>query len=223
MMALLTLIIEASTPQASVALVTDTAIVADRAVTSHDPITGTRLEGLMPAIAACFHDVQANPTHLSSIICSSGPGSFTSLRSAAAIAKGFCSVLHIPLYAVSSLELVTATAQLSPGQYMPALDAGRGEYYTQVMEVSDSGIVPITPITVLPRTALATHAQKHHSRLVGPNLEIDVSPRASAAFPLLARIIASDPVPLESWEPWYGRLAEAQVKWEAVHGRPLSV
>ena len=28
-------------------------------------------------------------------------------------------------------------------------------------------------------------------------------------------------VDLASWEPAYGRLAEAQVKWEASHGRPL--
>jgi hypothetical protein len=27
---------------------------------------------------------------------------------------------------------------------------------------------------------------------------------------------------LASWEPSYGRLAEAQVKWEAEHGRPLA-
>ena len=29
------------------------------------------------------------------------------------------------------------------------------------------------------------------------------------------------PVELASWEPDYGRLAEAQVKWEAAHGRAL--
>jgi len=29
------------------------------------------------------------------------------------------------------------------------------------------------------------------------------------------------PVDLASWEPDYGRLAEAQVRWEAAHGRPL--
>jgi tRNA threonylcarbamoyladenosine biosynthesis protein TsaB len=34
-------------------------------------------------------------------------------------------------------------------------------------------------------------------------------------------IIESGPVDLASWEPEYGRLAEAQVRWEAAHGRPL--
>ena len=31
------------------------------------------------------------------------------------------------------------------------------------------------------------------------------------------------PVSLESWEPNYGRLAEAQVKWELANGRVLPV
>jgi tRNA threonylcarbamoyladenosine biosynthesis protein TsaB len=29
-------------------------------------------------------------------------------------------------------------------------------------------------------------------------------------------------VDLATWEPNYGRLAEAQVKWEAAHGRALT-
>ena len=37
----------------------------------------------------------------------------------------------------------------------------------------------------------------------------------------IALIAGGGPVDLASWEPVYGRLAEAQVKWEAAHGRPL--
>jgi tRNA threonylcarbamoyladenosine biosynthesis protein TsaB len=39
---------------------------------------------------------------------------------------------------------------------------------------------------------------------------------------MLAAIIEAGPVNLASWEPDYGRLAEAQVRWEAAHGRPLT-
>jgi tRNA threonylcarbamoyladenosine biosynthesis protein TsaB len=38
---------------------------------------------------------------------------------------------------------------------------------------------------------------------------------------LLESVIEQGPVDLASWEPDYGRLAEAQVRWEAAHGRPL--
>ena len=36
-------------------------------------------------------------------------------------------------------------------------------------------------------------------------------------------LVARGPVDLASWEPAYGRLAEAQVRWESTHGRPLPV
>jgi tRNA threonylcarbamoyladenosine biosynthesis protein TsaB len=38
---------------------------------------------------------------------------------------------------------------------------------------------------------------------------------------MLADIVETGPVDRARWEPAYGRLAEAQVKWEAAHGRPL--
>jgi tRNA threonylcarbamoyladenosine biosynthesis protein TsaB len=219
----LMLVIEASTPQASVAVLADDAIVADVSVTSIDPITGTRLEGVLPAIAACFETAHAAPSQLSGIVCSAGPGGFTSLRSAAAIAKGMCSVLGIPLYVLSSLELLVATARLAPGRYMPAIDAGRGECYTSLIEIDNGKMPVLPPIQMLPRTALEAYAQQQHAHLVGPGLDIDVSPRASAVHAVLSWITARDPVALETWEPTYGRLAEAQVKWESTHGRPLAL
>ena len=39
---------------------------------------------------------------------------------------------------------------------------------------------------------------------------------------MLWACLAAGPVALDGWEPSYGRLAEAQVKWEAAHGRPLA-
>jgi tRNA threonylcarbamoyladenosine biosynthesis protein TsaB len=45
---------------------------------------------------------------------------------------------------------------------------------------------------------------------------------ARNAVACVALAIAAGPVDLARWEPMYGRLAEAQVKWEAAHGRPLA-
>ena len=217
----LILVIEASTRHASVALIAAGAVVMDASVTSHDPITGARVEGLMPAIATCFERAQSSPQQLSSVVCSAGPGSFTSLRSAAALAKGFCSVLRIPLYTVPTMELLVATARLSTGLYMTALDAGRGEYYVSNVEVLDGCITDITPISIVSGTRLHTQASEQHATLVGLGLDVDVFPRASAVLALLPRMTAAGPVPIDTWEPRYGRLAEAQVKWEAAHGRLL--
>jgi tRNA threonylcarbamoyladenosine biosynthesis protein TsaB len=38
---------------------------------------------------------------------------------------------------------------------------------------------------------------------------------------MMATLLDRGPVDIDTWEPQYGRLAEAQVKWEAAHGRPL--
>jgi tRNA threonylcarbamoyladenosine biosynthesis protein TsaB len=51
---------------------------------------------------------------------------------------------------------------------------------------------------------------------------VEASPHARGAAAMLDHIIAFGRRPLDTWEPDYGRLAEAQVKWEATHGRPLT-
>jgi tRNA threonylcarbamoyladenosine biosynthesis protein TsaB len=59
--------------------------------------------------------------------------------------------------------------------------------------------------------------------LVGPGLDYDAKPKAASVVPRLSAIVTLGGVDLDLWEPAYGRLAEAQVKWEAAHGRPLTV
>jgi tRNA threonylcarbamoyladenosine biosynthesis protein TsaB len=44
----------------------------------------------------------------------------------------------------------------------------------------------------------------------------------SSVGPFLDYVFDRGPVDLASWEPTYGRLAEAQVKWEKAAGRPLT-
>jgi tRNA threonylcarbamoyladenosine biosynthesis protein TsaB len=51
---------------------------------------------------------------------------------------------------------------------------------------------------------------------------VEAAPHARGAAVLLDEILAHGRVSLDTWEPDYGRLAEAQVKWEAAHGRPLT-
>ena len=46
--------------------------------------------------------------------------------------------------------------------------------------------------------------------------------RQRGAAVLLDDILTHGRVSLDTWEPDYGRLAEAQVKWEAAHGRRLA-
>ena len=227
---LYTLAIEGATYQGSVALLRGSEIIAQRALSAEDggaPRAG-RGERLMPAIAECLGEagLARRPNQLARIVCGAGPGSFTSLRVAGSVAKGLAAGYGIDLFAVSSLLLSVTGAQppLPPGEYLSVLDAMRGEFFAaRIVWRDDSVAVQSAPSSLLSRNAIEDfQVTDRNLRVVGPGQEIDVHPHARGVAPILDAVLAAGPVELASWEPDYGRLAEAQVRWEAAHGRPLA-
>jgi tRNA threonylcarbamoyladenosine biosynthesis protein TsaB len=217
------LILETSTESGSVAIARDGQLVAERLFTSRDQVSGARTESLAPAVSNCLALASMSPVELSAIVCGDGPGGFTSLRSAAALAKGLCSALHIPLYCVSSLEMLAWSATLPDGRFIAAIGAGRGEWFAADVECDDGHTSVTTAAYLVGEEDLRLRAAGMRAQLMGHGMDIDVRPRASAVIPMLQQVEARGPVDLGSWEPTYGRLAEAQVKWEAAHGRRLAV
>jgi tRNA threonylcarbamoyladenosine biosynthesis protein TsaB len=215
-----TLAIEASTYSGSVAVIQDGLVVAER----ETAMRGEREERLMPAVAGALRDAGVEPPALARIVCGAGPGSFTSLRIAGAIAKGLALAAHAPLYPVSSLLLVVAGARpsVAPGRYAVALDAMRGDVYAAVFSVTDSVIVEEVPVAIVPRSDLLSFARIHAASVVGPNEMPARQPHARGAVSLGTLVAWPPAADLASWEPEYGRLAEAQVRWEAAHGRALT-
>ncbi|MGI8507903.1 MAG: tRNA (adenosine(37)-N6)-threonylcarbamoyltransferase complex dimerization subunit type 1 TsaB [Gemmatimonadaceae bacterium] len=217
------LVIESSTAQGSVALLREGVLAAVVEFNARDAVTGARTEGLAPAVAECLAESGLGVGQLTAVICGAGPGGFTSLRCAAAVAKAMCAVLSLPLYAVSSLELMAHGAAASDGNYVAALSAGRGEWFASRFSCDTQRVREFAATELVTESELQSMVSRGDARLVGPGLEIDVHPRAEAAVNCLARIEADGPVSLDGWEPAYGRLAEAQVKWEISHGRALPV
>lgn len=217
------LVIESSTDRGSVAVLSEGVVAAVVGFSARDAVTGARTEGLAPAVAECVAESGVSAGQLTGVICGAGPGGFTSLRCAAAVAKGMCAALSIPLYAVSSLELMAHSAGLSDGSYIAALSAGRGEWFASRFDRGPQGMCDFSAVELVTESELRSLMSRDGARLVGPGLEVDVHPRAEAAASCLVRIGADGPVSLDRWEPAYGRLAEAQVRWEASHGRALPV
>ncbi len=213
----LTLALDASTYIGTVAVLRDGVVVAAREAL----MRGEHEERLMPAVLAALADAGAVPRDVARVVCGAGPGSFTSLRIAAGIAKGVAHGASVPLYAVSSLALVVAGADpaLPPSRYIAALDAMRGERYAQTIEVRADGRVVIEDVSALATTAQLAAAG---DRVVGPLEPGAQAPHARGVAAMLDGCLAEGPVDLDAWEPSYGRLAEAQVRWEAAHGRPLA-
>jgi len=222
-----TLAIDGSTYEGSVALLRGSKVVAERTLKEDDgaaPRAG-RGEKLMPAIAECLSEAGAKRQDIARIVCGSGPGSFTSLRVAGSVAKGLAAGYGVDLYAVSSLLLTVAGAQppLPSGEYLSVLDAMRGEFYAARI-VQRQGVATQTePPTIIPAERVAEiSAYERPLKVVGPGRQIDLRPHARGVATILETILNDGPVDLASWEPDYGRLAEAQVRWEAAHGRKLT-
>jgi tRNA threonylcarbamoyladenosine biosynthesis protein TsaB len=192
-----TLALDASTYEGSVAVIRGRNLIAERTVA----MRGEREERLMPAVASALAQAGVAAGELARIVCGAGPGSFTSLRIAASIAKGIAMATGVPLFAVSSLRL----AQGHGDRTVVTLDAMRGEVFAS----AGSGY-----------RVLGTREAEEWAASIGA-VPVAARPHARAVEALLPEIIATGPVDASSWEPDYGRKAEAQVKWEAEQGRPL--
>lgn len=219
----LLLAIDASTYAGSAALVRGSAVLAECTVA----MRGELEERLMPAIAAMMERASVRPDAITAIVCGAGPGSFTSLRIAASIAKGLAVSLDRPLYSVSSLMLVVAGAEpaLPPGRYAVFVDAMRGELYAATVEQpAHEEPAMVSPVAIIRAGDADAYAGAADAVAIGPEIGSGSSPHARGvarvAPPGRSRSSLSK-ADVALWEPDYGRLAEAQVRWEAAHGRAL--
>jgi len=211
----LTLALDGSTYAGSAAILRDGSVIAERQLEdSAKPGKAGREENFLPMVAGTLEDAGVAVSDLGRIVCGAGPGSFTSLRIAASIAKGFAVGAGLELFAVSSLVLIAAGE--SPGRYMVTLPAMRGEVFAAVFDVWEDHTVEVRSPAIVAEPEIARLALD-----AGATLSTG-RPRASAVARVLRQVTEGGRCDVDTWEPVYGRLAEAQVKWEAAHGRPLT-
>lgn len=223
----LTLALDASTRAGSAALLDGGVVIAEVEALMRGEIE----ERLMPAILAMLGDAGCGLRDLGNVVCGAGPGSFTSLRIAAAIAKGLAMGNArvgggTLLFGVSSLALIVAgtPSPLREGRYLALLDAMRGERYAALFGVAADGRVRGLrglPSARIGFAEVAAVSERLGAVAIGPAEALEAAPHARGVGRLLADINVVGPVSLDGWEPAYGRLAEAQVKWEATHGQVL--
>ena len=217
MKAPLTLALDASTYLGTVAVLRGSDVVSE----GEAQMRGEREERLMPAVAEVLTVANSDVADLDRVVCGGGPGSFTSLRIAASIAKGIALVHDLPLIAVSSLALIVAARRRSAGRYLAVLDAMRGDVHASLVEVgADGEVISVAPATLVPAADVDLLAASEHARVIGAGRPTEGGPHARGVARMSA-FLDEGPVSLQHWEPAYGRLAEAQVKWEAAHGREL--
>ncbi|MDX2184133.1 MAG: tRNA (adenosine(37)-N6)-threonylcarbamoyltransferase complex dimerization subunit type 1 TsaB [Gemmatimonadaceae bacterium] len=174
-------------------------------------------EPLLPLLVDVLARADVRWDALTALVVGEGPGSFTSLRIAAATAKGLAHASSLRLESVSSLVLIAAADDAPVGtRRLATLDALRGEVYAQLVERAAGGWHALGAPLVLAAAAVPAWAAARGADVVDGQRQRAEASALRAVSPMERRV-----VDLAKWEPSYGRLAEAQVQWEATHGTPL--
>ncbi len=196
---------------------------------------------LLPAVHDVLDVVGATLDDLTTVVVADGPGSFTGLRIGWATVQGL-------VRARDSIRVATAPSllgaawvgsQFSSGPVAALYDALRGEVYGAVYQLDADRLEVVLQPTlgtvadlveqspVRPVLAVGDGAGVNRSAIEAwtgraPLLPPVGSARAGALLALadLEGALRDIPDPT-SCEPDYGRAAEAQVRWERQHGRPL--
>lgn len=210
------------------------------------PVLEKKLDGarqhaaaLLPLIEALLVQAGIGLGEVDRIAMADGPGGFTGLRVGAALVKALARARPgLEVWTASTL-MVRAAAVAPPGGalVLVATSALRGELYAALYRMA-------LPLSVSAEMAPAI-ATVESLRRVSPDLVVADAPdrlverlanqfavplvRGGASLPQATRLLtlldaegaAVRIENLDDWEPYYGRPAEAQVRWEAAHGRAL--
>ncbi len=216
----LVLALDAAAGPGTIALLRDGAVVAAREVEMRSAAEERYFPAVLETLAAAgvvVHDLAA-------VVAGAGPGSFTALRVVGAVAKGLCEGAALPLHGVPSLALIVAghDGTRRAGRWLATLDALRGDRYAALVATgADGAIVSHESLGLIPASDVPERAVALAATPIGPDEALAAHPHARGVARAAALAAAGGPADLASWEPVYGRLAEAQVKWELAHGRPL--
>jgi len=231
--------IETSSRQGSVAVAEGAQLLEVRQL----PAGNRHATELMPAIKALTDSQGWRPEQIEHIYLSLGPGSFTGLRIAIAIARAMAQAIGCKIVGVPSLDVIAHNAPVEFQFVVPLLDAKRGQVFAARYQRDPSGELAriVEPTLVDPAAFIGetlSLAQGGSIALLGEGLEYHRTAIASITASNLSELdrplwppraetvhrlgwIAasngyfSDP---QTLLPTYIRLPEAEEVWRKKHG-----
>ena len=228
---MLVLGIESSTPRASVALVTQTEVVASYELgrgKSQDQV-------LMPATQRMLADAAVDWSQLGGVAVGLGPGMFTGLRVGVATAKAIAQTLSISILGLSSLDVLAHSVRYTRRVICTCVDARRNEVFWAFYRATPGGVQRLSEFRCAPASHCATEIDSRGEPVLivgnGPYLypnefsqrsrEIEVAgvadctPTAIGLAELaVARLLREDSDRLTDVRPLYIRKSDAEVTWE---------
>ena len=229
------LALETATDRASVAVGRTAADAVEESLTGARRHAGA----LLPMIQAALRRRGIGLDAITGLIVSDGPGSFTGLRVGATAAKALACARGLPLRTAPSLLARAAGVAGRPASLVLAVsDALRGEVYAGAFRLGERSVVTELEPRVWRPDSLAAlglgpdvlvgdvpaAAREVLERATGLTMITppEGAPHARALIALAGLESGAREVSdVSEWEPFYGRPAEAQARWEIAHGRPL--
>ncbi len=160
---------------------------------------------LLPAVRSLMADAGLGFDALDAIVFGRGPGSFTGLRTACAIAQGLAFVAKggqgVPVLPVDTLMTVAEEARLQHGctQVLACLDARMDEVYNAVYQYADGHwqtlgdlqVCPPQDVQVPPGFVVAGNAQPIYGERLAPDApHLQAMPTAQALLSLAPYLLA---------------------------------
>lgn len=220
---------ETSTPVGSVAV----GAPAGTLVEVNLSIAETHSEMLLPAVDFALAAGGVARSEVREVVIGTGPGSFTGVRIAAAVAKGWWFAAGVELWGYPTLLALAAGAALDERPVCALLDARRGEVYGACYRFGRDGIEELLAPTARPASELAelldrsglaplcvgAGAVAYRAELEARGLRVAAGPaswpRASSLLWLRERRPESGRIVDPSrWEPLYVRDSGARARHE---------
>lgn len=185
------------------------------AVAEHGQVLGSaEAEGLVPGpfalVEAALRDARLEREQIECVAVGLGPGSYTGVRSAIAMAQGWQLGAGVKLLGVSSADVLAATAHAAGirGMAVIVIDALRGEFYVRSVVLAANGWHETSELKLL-NYGVAQVPMVSDVTLVSPDAKLpfaNVTHLAPSAREL-ARLASArtDFVPGEKLEPIYLR------------------
>jgi len=156
------LALETSGRTGSVAVALGPTLLATRQL----PSTMRHAVELMPAIRDVTRGQGWQPDQIGHLYLSLGPGSFTGLRIAVAIARAMHQATGCKLIGVPSLDVIAQNAPPEFTLVIPLLDAKRSQVFAARYERDATGtLIPTTPAALVDPTAFVAQAVARASEL----------------------------------------------------------
>ncbi len=222
--------IETSTPQTSVALGSETAIVASTR------LTGTaRQDAVVPAIEHLLRWTGLELSAVGGVVVGLGPGLFTGLRVGVEAGKSLAQVLGVPIVGIASLDALAFGVRHTGRLIGAVIDARRGEIFYALYRPVPGGVLREGSYQVAPPDHLAADLEARGEEVLlagngailyrreleeaGGRLEFasaaSAHPQAESLVELaIPRLLREEHDRLFDVVPLYLRRSDAEIAWD---------